>query len=304
MRALASFILRGYSQAIMVVVGTAVLALILPPFSLVSGAAVTLVTLRNGARYGLLVMLVSTAFVSGLAYFSLGNALTGLMLLGILWLPLWILAWVLREFRSLALASIITAALGIVGILLVYLLAGDITAWWQEQLLLIFEPAIEAGGGLANREAVEGILAGIARLMTGIAAAGIVLNTLVCLFLARGWQAMLFNPGGFRSEFYELRLGRWMALASLLVIVISMLPLGIVAQLADEVMIVVFALFVVQGLAVLHAIVGKRKMHSAWLFGLYALAFFVLPQLMGLIALIGLFDNWLDIRSRVAEKTV
>lgn len=304
MRALASFILRGYSQTIMVMVGMAVLAMIAPPFSLVSGAALALATLRNGARFGLLVMVVSTVFVSALAYFSLGDALIGLILLAILWLPLWVVAWVLREFRSLALASIVTAALGVAGILLVYLWLGDTAAWWQEQLLVIFEPAIEAGGGLANREAVESILAGIARIMTGIAAAGIVLNTLMCLYLGRGWQAMLYNPGGFRSEFYELRLGRWIALASLLVIVVSMLPLGVVSHLADEILIVVFVLFVIQGLAMLHAIVAKRKMHPGWLFGLYVLAFLVLPQLMGLIALMGLMDNWLDLRRRVDEKTV
>lgn len=304
MRALASFILRGYSQASMVMVGGAVLALVLPPFSLISGAAMALVTLRNGARNALLAMVISTLLVSALGYFSLGEAQSGLIFLAALWFPLWVTGWVLREFRSLALATLTAGALGVAGILLMYLLVGDISGWWQEKLLIIFEPAMEAGGGLADRQAVEAILAGIARIMTGILAAGITLNTVMCLYLARGWQAMLFNPGGFRGEFYALRLGRPAAGVALVVIVLSLLPLGTVTALADELLIVLLALFVIQGLALAHAVVAKRNMHVAWLVVLYVLAFFVLPQLMALLGLLGLLDNWLDLRSRVADKTV
>lgn len=302
MRALASFILRGYSQAMLVVVGTAVLALVLPPFSLLSGAALALASLRNGAQYGLTVMLGATAVVAGLAYFSLGNLLPALAFLGILWLPLWIVSWVLREFRSLALATIVTGGLGVLAVLAAYLLVGDISQWWQDQLMLIFEPAIQQGGALADRATVQGILAEISKMMTGIAAAGMVLNSILCLYLARGWQATLFNPGGFRSEFYELRLGRAVAIVALLVVLISLLPAAGLAQLADEVMIVLLALYVVQGLALIHAIVAKRKLHMAWLVGVYVVVFFVLPQLLALIAVLGLVDSWADFRKRVAEK--
>ena len=72
MKALASFILRGPSQAILVAVGTAVLAMMLPPLSVISGAVVALVTLRAGIPGGI-VMLGSAAFVALLAYVSLGN---------------------------------------------------------------------------------------------------------------------------------------------------------------------------------------------------------------------------------------
>ena len=302
MKALASFILRGPSQAILVAVGTAVLAMMMPPLSVISGAVIALVTLRSSVRSGALVMLGSTAFVGLLAYMSLGNFLPGLMFLLVLWLPLWILAWVLRETRSLALATSIAGAIGIVGVLLVYAFVGDVAAWWEQVLLAMFEPAMEAGAAeaLADREAVVGILASLAKIMTGIAAAGMTLNALMCLFLARAWQAQLYNPGGFRDEFYELRLGQRAAMVSLGFVVLSLLPLGEFGHMTGEIVIVILSLYVLQGLALIHAVVARRQLHMAWLIVLYLVMLFVLPQLMALVAVLGLVDSWMDFRRRIS----
>lgn len=299
MKALATFILRGPSQAIMATVGAAVLAMMIPPLSVVSGAVVALTTLRMGMRSGAIVVAGSTAFVAVMAWFSLGNIAASLVFLGVLWLPLWGLAWALRETRSLALATVIAGGFGIAGVLLTYMLQSDVTAMWEQILLAMFEPAMEAGGPLTDHEAVVAVLADIAPVMTGIVAAGMVLNTIICLFLARGMQAMLFNPGGFRSEFYELRLGRGFAIVSLAFVAISLVPSGVVSHMAGEVVIVVLALYVIQGMATIHAIVDKRKLHVAWLISLYLVMIIVLPQLMALIAVLGLTDTWVDFRRRV-----
>lgn len=304
MKALASFILRGPSQAILVAVGTAVLAMMMPPLSVVSGAVIALVTLRSGVRSGGLVMLGSTAFVALLAYMSLGNFLPGMIFLLVLWLPLWVLAWVLREMRSLAWATSAAGVLGIVGVLVVYALVGDVAAWWEQVLLAMFEPAMEAGaaGPLADREAVEGILASIAKVMTGIAAAGMTLNAVMCLYLARAWQAQLYNPGGFRDEFHELRMGQRVAMASLAFVVVSLLPLGEFSHMAGEIVIVILSLYVLQGLALIHAVVARRQLHMAWLIVLYLVMLFVLPQLMALVAVLGLVDTWVDFRRRIGSQ--
>lgn len=302
MKVLAEFILRGLSQAILFVVGTAVLAMMLPPLSVLSGAAVALVTLRNGPRAGAMVMLGSTAFVVLLAYLSLGNLLPGVVFLAVLWLPLWVLGWVLRETRSLALVTTVAGMLGIVGVLAIYAIVGDVSAWWQQMLTAMFEPAMEANGPLADRATVEAILADLSRIMTGIAAAGMSLNVLLCLFLARAWQAQLYNPGGFRSEFHALRLGQKLALVSLGFIALSLLPLGVVSHMAGEIVIVILSLYVIQGLALLHSIVAQRGLHVAWLVVLYLVMLFVMPHLVVLVAVMGLVDTWADFRWRLAAK--
>lgn len=303
MKMLASYVMRGYSQALLVVVGFAVLSLVLPPLSIISGAAVALVTLRLGSQRGAATMAGATALVALLATLSLGSALPALMFLAALWLPLWIAGWVLRASRSLAMASAVIGFLGLAGVLAMHLVMGDMSAWWRQVLLTIFEPAMQAGGPLADRETVMGILDSIARFMTGIMAAGVVLNALTCLLLARGWQASLYNPGGFRNEFYELRLGRGMGGLTLAIAGLFLLPLEALSPAAGDMMIVVLSLYLLQGMAIAHAIVAMRKLHIAWLVGLYVMVFFALPQLMAVVAMIGLADTWLDLRRRLAGQT-
>lgn len=303
MKMLASFIMRGHSQALLVIVGFAVLSLVLPPLSILSGAAVALVTLRLGVRLGAVLVAGATVLVAALAWFSLGSGIPALMFLAALWLPLWIMASVLHASRSLAMASVVAGLLGLAGVLVAHLAMGDMSAWWRQILLTIFEPAMEAGGPLADREMVTGILEGIARFMTGLMAAGMVLNALICLYLARGWQAALYNPGGFRNEFYELRLGRWMGLIALAVMGLYLAPLGDVSLAAGDMMIVALSLYLLQGMALAHAIVAMRKLHIAWLVGLYVVVFFALPQLMAVVAIIGLADTWFDFRRRLAGPT-
>lgn len=300
MKALASFILRGPGQAILAVVATAVLAMMLPPLSLVSGAIVALTTLRKGVRSGAIVVVGSTVFVAAMAYFSLGNLAPSLVFLLVLWLPMWGLAWLLRETRSLALVVTVAGGLGIAAVIITYALQADVTAMWEEMLLSIFEPAMESGGPLADRDVVMPILSGIAQVMTGIAAAGMVLNAVICLFIARAMQAAMFNPGGFSEEFYALRFGRGVAMVSLVFIAISLLPLDSVSHMAGEIVIVILGLYVVQGLATIHAMVKTLKLHVAWLVSLYVVIVFLIPQLMALVAVLGLVDTWVDFRRRVS----
>ncbi|WP_455198373.1 DUF2232 domain-containing protein [Kaarinaea lacus] len=301
MKSLASFILRGPGQAILITAGTGVLAMVIPPLSLVSGAAVALTTMRAGPKSGLVVMLGSTAFVALLAWMSTDTVLPGLMLLGVLWLPLWLMGWILRETRSLALTMLITGALGILGIVAVYAILGDTASWWNETLLALSEPALQAGSPL-KMEDVEVAMATMSRVMNGIVAAGIVMSSLLALFLARWMQAQLFNPGGFRSEFHELRLGKGAAIFALLVISLSMLPMDGLSSVATEVMIVALSLYVIQGFAVAHGVVAIKKLHVGWLIGLYMVAIFVMRQLVALMALLGLIDTWVDFRRRIRAQ--
>ena len=67
MRLLASFVMRGMSQAVMAIGALALLSLLFPPLSVLSSAAVALVTLRRGLRDGLIVLLLGTTACALLA---------------------------------------------------------------------------------------------------------------------------------------------------------------------------------------------------------------------------------------------
>ncbi len=304
LKTLAAFILRGQSQAVLVTVLFAVLALMLPPFSILSGAAVALVTLRLGAQPGGVVMAISTLLVGLLSYFTLGNPAPALMLLTALWLPNWLLAWVLRSTRSLALSLATGGALGLLGVLAVYLALGDANAvsqWWQAILQQVFAPVLQAADDPQRALLSEGI-ARAAQIMTGLMAAGMVLNLMACLFLARGWQAALFNPGGFRDEFHGLRFGRGMGLLTLLLLAMAVLPMGTASSLALDSLLVLSGLYLLQGLAIAHAVVARRGLNKGWLVGLYIVVFVFLPQLMLVVAAAGWVDTWVDFRRRLAVQ--
>jgi hypothetical protein len=59
-------------------------------------------------------------------------------------------------------------------------------------------------------------------------------------------------------------------------------------------------LHLLQGLALVHALVAQRKANGAWLVALYVLL--LLPMLMVqlaiLLAAVGWLDTWLDLRTR------
>jgi len=301
MKALASFILRGQSQAMLAVVGFAVLSLALPPFSILSGAAVVLVTLRHGMQAGVVLMAGATLAVGLLSVFSLGNPAPALMFLTALWLPLWILGSLLRASRSLSLTLMVAGGLGLLGVLLMYLLLDDVAGWWHGILLQIFNPVMDEAG-LADRDVILAALESVSQVMTGMMAAGMVLNAIICLFLARGWQAQLFNPGGFRQEFQQLRMGRSLSGVTVVLVLLYVLQMGTISSMATDMLIVLLGLYMLQGLALAHAVVAMKQLHIAWLIGLYVLAFVVLPQLMLAVAAVGLLDTWVDLRRRFAGQ--
>jgi len=133
-QSLASFAMRGRSQAALVAAASAVLSFILPLLGLISSSAVALVTLRKGAGEGLIVGSFA-GFGGGLLTFAvLGSPLPAAGFVLILWLPIWVLSVVLHRTRSLALTIQSAAVSGVVILVGIRLLAADPTAYWMELL--------------------------------------------------------------------------------------------------------------------------------------------------------------------------
>ena len=88
MKPLANFIMRGYSPATLVTTVAGLLSLLFPLIGVISSAAVGLVTLRQGARPGVLLLGASTLASSLIAWLALGGPLIGLGMLLVLWVPI------------------------------------------------------------------------------------------------------------------------------------------------------------------------------------------------------------------------
>ena len=298
MKALAAFVMRGPSQAALVAAATALLSILVPPLGLLSAGSIGLVALRNGPVYGLLVSAAATLGMGIIAWGALGSPLPALGVLLMLWMPILALALMLRYSRSLALTLQAAGALGVLMVLVVYATTGDPSATWLE----IIEPFrdVLVKDGVLDDPSSAALFAELAGWMTGAFAAALVAQLLFGLFIARWWQAQLYNPGGFGDEFRDLRLGR--AFGVLVALLLALLPFGEGASLAANLLLVPGVLLVFQGLAVAHQVRALKQARQAWLVGLYVLVVFFMPQTLLLIACIGLVDIWADIRSRVAAS--
>jgi hypothetical protein len=301
MKALAGFIVAGRYQAILVASMSGILAFLLPPYSTLTNylgaAAVALVTLRISAAQGLLVLVAATV-LTVLFYQVAGEhaaviAVTVLML----WLPCWLVSVVLRSTKSLAMAMLSAGMLAIFTLVLVYLVHGDPAPWWYAQLQQI-EALLEEAALMQQGAQTEELLHELSRLMTGVVIASLELGAVSGVLLARWWQAMLFNPGGLRSEFCSLRFGQYAGIATLATMIFSRLVEGPAGDLAAQVVMIMLVPYLFAGLAVAHGLVMQLGRGKGWLVAVYVLLLIV-PQATLLVAGGGLLDTWIDFRRRL-----
>ena len=294
MRSVLTFVMRGRVHVITACAVGSVLSLLVFPFNYVSGALIGLAALRNGALEGA-VVLIGSAVLGGAFMFAAIETFRPALFLALLsWIPLWLLAVVLRQTRSqgaaLAAGGLMLAAATVV----VRIYLGDPAAWWTTTLEGFFS-------WLTVSTDWSPFIERIAPLMTGIVAAGALLGLAVTLMLARWWHAVLDRPGGFGEEFRALRMPRYSGYATLVLAVLAWFGPGWVAELSTEWLMILVVLFGLQGIALVHYVVKRRNASVAWLAGLYV-ALAIMPQpasevVLGL-ALAGLSDTWIDYRKR------
>jgi hypothetical protein len=285
MRALAEFVMRGRVQAI----GVAVLGLVLPFFAWISAAVVGLVALRRSGQDAVVVVgWAALAALGMLLWQGDPGPLTALIATPIA-------ALVLRWTRSwpLALVSIVLSAL-VSGLVINTAGAGFVA-----QLVAMLNDFI--GKLRAQMPAQQAELLGVlnAVQVSGLLALRSACLTIVALLLARWWQAVLYNPGGFRDEFHRLRLP--------LPLTVGLIAAGALMTLLGEDYrwwSALFALpFVVAGFALIHGVVGLKGWGRGPLVALY-LAWIVLWEVAtATLLLLALVDSWWDFRGRLRARS-
>lgn len=292
--------MKGRLQAMMVAATLALLSLPFPPVSIVSSASVALVTLRKGASEGFYVLICACLAAALLSTVLLGGYQFALLYGLVLWVPVWLIALVLREGRHLGVAIEIAILLGALGVLGFYLFQPEVAQYWRQVLELMIQPMFAANPdvGLENLQQSADLFS---HYMTGGIAAGSVYGLLFGLFLARWWQAALYNPGGFRLEYLALRSHRYFALASLLIIAVAGLTSGLVAEICWNLVILIFVLYTFMGSAVLHSLFADMKSGRFMVPFLYG-TLLIIPHVMVLVAIFGLLDAWLDLRNKLKSN--
>lgn len=326
---LAEMALRGPLQAASVSTGLLITGLLLPfllgamgafaslAFVWCSAGVLALVLLRQGTQSALTSLGIALLLVSVVSMVMGSGWLQMILVTLQFWLPALILGLVLRRTVSLDVALAAGAGIGIFSVLMMHLLMGNPEAAWQsffEGHLQSTMVQLESAGSGSGSDSVDGsrsITADNIRLREQLAALqsniGVMaklatptmgIMMMLCgigsVLLARSWQARLFNPGGFQQEFHQLRFGKAF---SLLVLGFAALAMVLNVPLLNHFAMVLMAAVMFQGLAVMHCVVKNRGMSSAWLVGLYVLL--LLPQTTALLGVLGLADNWLDLRNKI-----
>lgn len=293
---LASFILKGPSQAALVAAAMAILGLAVPPAAWLSAAAIVLVTLVNGPKSGLMTTALSSLGAGIFAYLIFGSPQVALVFVLLAWLPAWIIASILRQTVSLAYSLQVLTAISLLAVVMIYQLAPNIGEHWREPLDIMVAQLAEQSEdfNLADLKQTEDW---IITFLPGLFVSSVMFGTMLSLFLARWWQAALYNPGGFGKEFQSMNLGKFSALCAMAILLIAM-AVGNVFSVA--LVTVVSVLYSVQALSLLHAVIKIRQVNTAWLFAIYLIMFFI-PQVLLLLILLSFVDPWLDIRRRVAS---
>jgi hypothetical protein len=292
---LARFILKGQSQAALVAATMAMLGLLFPPAAWISAAVIVLVTLVNGAQRGLFTIALSLLGTALFAFVIFATPQVAIIFVLLAWLPAWMVAAILRQTVSLAYSLQILTAVCLLAVALIYMLYPDFGELWREPLDQMVSQLAQQSSEMTLAE-LQTTANWIIEFLPGLFVSSIMLGTLVSVLIGRWWQAVFYNPGGFGKEFRELNLGRISAVIAIVIIVMAMLANSI---FAFALLAVIFVLYGIQALSLLHAIVHIRQLNSMWLFVFYIILFFI-PHVLLLLVLLGLFDPWMDIRRRIA----
>lgn len=280
MSGLSEWVMKRRMNAIL---GVAAFSVI--PFTFwLAAALLGLVVLRKGVSEGIPVLAWGGLPALVLWYFQ-GDA-TALMVL----VDIFILAYVLRQKVSWSWVVLSASWLAV------------ISAWLQPYMMQdMLQMATELVKQLvANRAEVVALSDEEIFQQSVIAISFVqVFAAVGALFLARKWQAGLYNPGGLRKEFHAFRLPVTFALILVLMVLVGESLEGQFEIFAKA----SIPALVLPGLALVHGILAKKRIGLAGLVVFYLIGMIVLKvYFINLLMVLAIIDSFVDIRSRIKEK--
>ena len=295
----------------MVTLGFTLLSLVLPFFSILNSVTIGLVSLRKDAQMGLILVVISSAAVFGVL--TLVGQTDNLVTIEISWFGhlvlLWLFCTVLKVTRSLSATLVAVAGTGLLLLAVFWLAIADPLLWWQSNYSEPFNQIIEA---MSASQGSNGAISPeyLASVLLGVFVAANIFSVIINMFLARGWQAAVFNPGGFKQEFFELQLGKSFALVALVILVIALALSEKIALITSGIVIIIAMLYVFQGMAVILTLFKYKNWHWAWMIGIMFLSlvfgsllfghpFILIFVILQLTALTGYADTWKNFRQKL-----
>lgn len=268
--------------------------LLLPFAQVISGTLMAFLVLQHGAAtsavQGLLAAVLLTV-VSVLISAPVAQVAVNAVMV---WVPVMLLASLMRNTRSMTLTLQVAALLALVATLGFYVVLGDPQAWWSEVLVDVAAAFRDMGleqhadALTAQREVVAG------QMTTLVVLTGWSLYAMVLLLGYAAWR-QLPDAGYAYGRFCDLNLGRVLALTMAVASVLAVLTGSAWLQ---NLAFVALMMFWLQGLAIIHWLHAERDMPVAVVILTYALLPFLNALLLMALAVVGYIDAWFEFRRR------
>jgi hypothetical protein len=280
MSGLAKWVMKRRLNAI---IGVMIFCLI-PMMFWLAAAILGLVVLRNGVKEGIPVLIWGC--LPALVLWMLQGDATALMVL----VEVMLLAYLLRSTMSWSWVLLVGSITAVIGTFLQPLLMTDVL----NLAAALVQKIMESEGVEVPEKSVIFNQAVVAMSIFQAVIA------VVSLFLARKWQAGLYNPGGLRTEFHQLRLPVSFSLALGGMILIGESLGGSFSVLSQA----AIPALVLPGLALIHGILAKKEIGVVGLIAFYLVGFFVLNvYFANVLVALCVMDSFVDIRSRIQGKS-
>ena len=294
MQPLAAWLVARPQNAVLALAAT----LLLPVLQIFSGIFMVLLVLKQGVRLALVEAAIAgvlLALVSLVAGAPVMQVLIGALTT---WLPAVLLAVTLQASRSVTLTMQVSVLVAAVAVLGFYVVVDDVLMFWQPVMTFMMEWARD-NSLHEQAQLIETDPAVVAQMLTIV----FVMSswTMYALYLLFGYRYSIAVAGetGEYGRFCDLNFGRVIAL---IMAVVSLLGLATDMDWLQSIAIVLFAIFWLQGLAVLHWMFVDGELPLFVVIMTYVLLPFLHVFLIMALAVVGYTDAWFQYRRRVAAK--
>lgn len=260
--------------------------LLLPAPQLTSGVILVLLVLAQGVRLAAIEAGVAAAALLAVSLLFGASAVSLLALMAATWLPVAVLAGLLMKTRSLTLTLQVSVIAAIVGVLGFYVVVADPAAFWEPYLAMMAE-VFEQNNLQLNTALLS------AEVMTVSVVLAMWMLYVVGLLLGYALYRRLPAETVDLGRFQDLNFGRVLASAMAVIVVVAF-----IAGLQNTAY-VLFVVFWLQGLAIVHWLHGTGRFPLAALIAVYALLPFLQVLLMMALAVLGYVDAWFGFRRRM-----
>ncbi len=292
------YLLQKKYHAVWVVLLCAFLSSLQLPTGSIAVLVVGLVTLSQGAKEGFILLCwmalpgIAATFFGDFSTLLIEDVGKGVMV--------WAMACVLAVTVSWTATVQLAAAAGVFLVAIAHLFIPDIQAWWLVQLAP-YVAQIQTSWNLnLPPDQITLLIERASHFATGTVIAGVLALDIILLFMARAWQAVLFNPGGLAKEWCQLRLGY--VYSAVVLVVVAFIWLDIVWL--QDVLPIVLMPFIFAGLSLIHAkLPAQKNIRVPLLIALYTSLLLFSPYICIMLVIVSFIDSWFDFRAVRSGKS-